>query len=83
MFAIIGIFNFIYRITYLDNGKCVIGMQRPVLIPLVSFDLAVNVCIVIHSRLILVNTAPTGLSHDPVLDSTMENILLQHEEDVR
>jgi hypothetical protein len=58
VFAIIGIFNFIYRITYLDNGKCVIGMQRPVLIPLVSFDLAVNVCIVIHSRLILVNTAP-------------------------
>ncbi|KAF3004455.1 hypothetical protein E8E14_003223 [Neopestalotiopsis sp. 37M] len=47
VFAIIGIFNFIYRITYLDNGKCVIGMQRPVLIPLVSFDLAVNVYLTI------------------------------------
>lgn len=43
VFAIIGVFNFIYRITSLENGKCVIGMQRPVLIPLVSFDLAVNV----------------------------------------
>ncbi|ETS85022.1 hypothetical protein PFICI_03047 [Pestalotiopsis fici W106-1] len=47
VFAIIGIFNFIYRITYLDNGKCVIGMQRPVLIPLVSFDLAVNIYLTI------------------------------------
>lgn len=43
IFGIIGIFNFVYRITTLENGKCVIGMQRPVLIPLVSFDLAVNV----------------------------------------
>ncbi|KAH6658237.1 hypothetical protein BKA67DRAFT_656445 [Truncatella angustata] len=47
IFAIIGIFNFIYRIDYIENGKCVIGMQRPVLIPLVSFDLAVNVYLTI------------------------------------
>lgn len=43
IFLIIGIFNFVYRIEYLDHGKCIIGMQRPVLVPLVSFDLCVNV----------------------------------------
>ncbi|ETS73989.1 hypothetical protein PFICI_13855 [Pestalotiopsis fici W106-1] len=47
IFIIIGILNFVFRITYLDNGKCVIGMQRPVLVPLVSFDLGVNVYLTI------------------------------------
>ncbi|KAF7532922.1 hypothetical protein G7054_g7550 [Neopestalotiopsis clavispora] len=47
VFLVIGILNFVYRITYLDNGKCIIGMQRPVLVPLVSFDLGVNVYLTI------------------------------------
>jgi hypothetical protein len=26
-----------------DNGECIIGMQRPAMIPLIVFDLLVNV----------------------------------------
>ena len=27
----------------MDNGECIIGMQRPAMIPLIVFDLLVNV----------------------------------------
>lgn len=46
-FAVVGVFNLIYRITSLEDGRCVIGMERTVMIPLISFELLVNVYLTI------------------------------------
>ncbi|TKW49409.1 hypothetical protein CTA1_2760, partial [Colletotrichum tanaceti] len=43
VFLLIVIMNFIFRITHFENGICIIGMEQPVLLPLISFDAAVNV----------------------------------------
>lgn len=32
------------RFARVENGECIIGMQRPAMIPLIVFDLLVNVC---------------------------------------
>lgn len=38
------VLNFIFRIARLDQeGQCVIGMERRALLPLIIFDLVVNV----------------------------------------
>ncbi|KAM7200501.1 hypothetical protein V8F20_005232 [Naviculisporaceae sp. PSN 640] len=48
-FGMIGIYcgvvvlNFIYRITRVENGQCIIGMQKLAMIPLIAFDLLVNI----------------------------------------
>ncbi|KAK9425916.1 hypothetical protein SUNI508_12809 [Seiridium unicorne] len=42
VFGGIGICFFIFRITKLDNGKCIIGIKRSVLISLLVFDSGVN-----------------------------------------
>lgn len=31
------------RITKMRNGQCIIGMQKPAMIPLICFDVLVNV----------------------------------------
>jgi hypothetical protein len=31
------------RFARVENGECIIGMQRPAMIPLIVFDLVVNV----------------------------------------
>lgn len=42
-YTVIVIFNFIYRIAYLnDDGVCIIGMKFKVLMPLIIFDAAIN-----------------------------------------
>ncbi|POS74194.1 hypothetical protein DHEL01_v207412 [Diaporthe helianthi] len=44
LYTIVIILNFVFRIAHLDrNGMCVIGMERPALLPLIIFDLVVNV----------------------------------------
>ncbi|KZL64768.1 hypothetical protein CT0861_02017 [Colletotrichum tofieldiae] len=43
VFVLIVIMNFIFRITHFEDGICIIGMEQPVLLPLISFDAAVNV----------------------------------------
>ncbi|KAL2274234.1 hypothetical protein FJTKL_03583 [Diaporthe vaccinii] len=44
LYSIVIILNFVFRIAHLDNnGMCVIGMERPALLPLIIFDLIVNV----------------------------------------
>ncbi|KAF7536002.1 hypothetical protein G7054_g4903 [Neopestalotiopsis clavispora] len=43
IYFIIAVLNFIYRINRIDNNICYIGMKRPVLVPLISFDLVVNI----------------------------------------
>ncbi|KAI0156069.1 hypothetical protein BJ166DRAFT_350269 [Pestalotiopsis sp. NC0098] len=43
VYAVVAIMNFIYRITRLENGVCVIGMKKISMIPLISFDLLVNI----------------------------------------
>ncbi|KAK6213174.1 hypothetical protein QIS74_09176 [Colletotrichum tabaci] len=47
VFVLIVIMNFIFRITHFENGICIIGMEQPVLLPLISFDAAVNVYLTI------------------------------------
>ncbi|KAK4186564.1 hypothetical protein QBC35DRAFT_516091 [Podospora australis] len=43
IYCVVVVLNFIYRITRVENGQCIIGMQRPAMIPLIAFDLLVNV----------------------------------------
>ncbi|KAK4226444.1 hypothetical protein QBC38DRAFT_228773 [Podospora fimiseda] len=43
VYCVVVVLNFIYRITKVENGQCIIGMQRPAMIPLISFDLLVNI----------------------------------------
>ncbi|KAG7046685.1 hypothetical protein JMJ77_0014910 [Colletotrichum scovillei] len=47
VFVLVVIMNFIFRITHFENGICIIGMEQPVLLPLISFDAAVNVYLTI------------------------------------
>ncbi|KAK2053066.1 hypothetical protein LY76DRAFT_582425 [Colletotrichum caudatum] len=47
IFVLIVIMNFIFRITHFEDGTCIIGMQTPVILPLISFDAAVNVYLTI------------------------------------
>lgn len=43
-YCVITVLNFVFRIARLDsNGQCVIGMERRALLPLIVFDLVVNV----------------------------------------
>ncbi|KAK0704973.1 hypothetical protein B0H67DRAFT_366624 [Lasiosphaeris hirsuta] len=52
-FGMIGVYsgvvvlNFVYRITRVENGECIIGMQKIAMIPLIGFDLLVNVYLTI------------------------------------
>ncbi|KAH6622851.1 hypothetical protein F5144DRAFT_632284 [Chaetomium tenue] len=39
--------NFVLRFARVENGECIIGMQRPAMIPLIVFDLLVNVYLTI------------------------------------
>ncbi|CRK46234.1 hypothetical protein BN1723_019948, partial [Verticillium longisporum] len=47
VYIVIAILNFIFRITRLENGLCVIGMQKVSMIPLISFDAVVNIYLTI------------------------------------
>ncbi|KAK2007241.1 hypothetical protein LZ32DRAFT_58446 [Colletotrichum eremochloae] len=47
VFVLIVIVNFIFRITHFEDGICIIGMEQPVILPLISFDAAVNVYLTI------------------------------------
>ncbi|KAF3342562.1 hypothetical protein VD0002_g6857 [Verticillium dahliae] len=47
VYVVIAILNFIFRITRLENGLCVIGMQKVSMIPLISFDAVVNIYLTI------------------------------------
>ncbi|KAH6848359.1 hypothetical protein B0I37DRAFT_406114 [Chaetomium sp. MPI-CAGE-AT-0009] len=39
--------NFVLRFARVEDGECIIGMQRPAMIPLIVFDLLVNVYLTI------------------------------------
>ncbi|PHH75865.1 hypothetical protein CDD82_4239 [Ophiocordyceps australis] len=43
IYVVIVLLNFIYRISKLKNGRCIIGMQGLAMVPLISFDAVVNV----------------------------------------
>ncbi|KAH8888218.1 hypothetical protein GQ53DRAFT_843620 [Thozetella sp. PMI_491] len=43
MYMIVVVLNFVFRITRMEDGQCIIGMQRLAMIPLIVFDLLVNV----------------------------------------
>ncbi|KAL2126266.1 hypothetical protein VTI74DRAFT_1297 [Chaetomium olivicolor] len=46
-YCIVVVPNFILRFARVENGECIIGMQRPAMIPLIVFDLLVNVYLTI------------------------------------
>ncbi|UKZ54678.1 hypothetical protein TrVGV298_008490 [Trichoderma virens] len=41
------ILNFVFRITEMNNGECIIGMRSAAMIPLISFDTVINVYLTI------------------------------------
>ncbi|KAI9736295.1 MAG: hypothetical protein M1834_001181 [Cirrosporium novae-zelandiae] len=42
-FWVVIVLNFVFRIAFIDNeGVCIIGMERPVIIPLIVYDVGVN-----------------------------------------
>ncbi|OJJ47811.1 hypothetical protein ASPZODRAFT_24703 [Penicilliopsis zonata CBS 506.65] len=41
-YCVLVILNFVYRISYIRHGTCVIGMQTKVMLPLIIFDAVVN-----------------------------------------
>ncbi|KAL5615110.1 hypothetical protein BROUX41_005170 [Berkeleyomyces rouxiae] len=43
IYVAVAILNFVFRITYIEDGVCVIGMQDVAMVPLISFDAVVNV----------------------------------------
>ncbi|KAL1892275.1 hypothetical protein Cpir12675_004598 [Ceratocystis pirilliformis] len=43
IYVVVAILNFVFRITYIEDGVCVIGMRDVAMIPLISFDAVVNV----------------------------------------
>ncbi|KAJ0110005.1 hypothetical protein J7T55_014807 [Diaporthe amygdali] len=42
IYVVITIMNFVLHIAEFDKGHCVIGLQKPVIIPLIGFDALVN-----------------------------------------
>ncbi|TLD29197.1 hypothetical protein PspLS_03459 [Pyricularia sp. CBS 133598] len=47
IYVIIIIMNFIFRVNFYDDGTCVIGQSRFVLIPLIAFDAFINIYLTI------------------------------------
>ncbi|KAL2205386.1 hypothetical protein CC79DRAFT_1259371, partial [Sarocladium strictum] len=47
IYAAVVILNFVFRITKIENGQCIIGMRSVAMIPLISFDAVVNVYLTI------------------------------------
>ncbi|TLS24642.1 hypothetical protein PpBr36_08318, partial [Pyricularia pennisetigena] len=47
IYVVIIITNFIFRVNFYDNGTCVIGQSRFVLIPLIAFDAFINIYLTI------------------------------------
>ncbi|KAH8896531.1 hypothetical protein GQ53DRAFT_818812 [Thozetella sp. PMI_491] len=41
-YMVIVILNFVFRIARLQDGQCIIGMQKGSMIPLISFDVLIN-----------------------------------------
>ncbi|KAK3898835.1 hypothetical protein C8A05DRAFT_37571 [Staphylotrichum tortipilum] len=46
-YCIVVVPNFVLRFARVENGECIIGMQRPAMIPLIVFDLLVNIYLTI------------------------------------
>ncbi|KAF1808596.1 hypothetical protein P152DRAFT_214120 [Eremomyces bilateralis CBS 781.70] len=47
-YLIIIVLNFVFRIAYIDDGgQCIIGMKKAAMIPLITFDVIVNVYLTI------------------------------------
>ncbi|KAK4156674.1 hypothetical protein C8A00DRAFT_12430 [Chaetomidium leptoderma] len=46
-YCVVVVPNFVLRFARVENGECIIGMQRPAMIPLIVFDLLVNVYLTI------------------------------------
>ncbi|KAL1620560.1 hypothetical protein SLS56_009586 [Neofusicoccum ribis] len=42
-YGVLAILNIIWRFSRIDNGTCVIGMEKKALLPLIVFDVAVNI----------------------------------------
>ncbi|KAK3321095.1 hypothetical protein B0T19DRAFT_478259 [Cercophora scortea] len=47
VYSVVVVLNFIYRITRVENGQCIIGMKKLAMIPLIAFDLLVNIYLTI------------------------------------
>ncbi|GAB1312988.1 hypothetical protein MFIFM68171_03198 [Madurella fahalii] len=43
VFIVVVVFNFIFRIVKVDTNQCIIGLRRGTVIPLIAFDLLVNI----------------------------------------
>ncbi|KAJ2895575.1 hypothetical protein MKZ38_006325 [Zalerion maritima] len=55
VYLVIVFSNFFFRISKIENGQCIIGMERISMIPLISFDTLINVYLTILFLLPLMN----------------------------
>jgi hypothetical protein len=81
-YTIFVIMNFVWRITYInEKGVCIIGMQKIAMLPLIAFEVVVNIYLTLLFILPLRRTfLATSLTHPSKTDtSTNENriVLLQ------
>ncbi|KAI8948579.1 hypothetical protein F4801DRAFT_581336 [Xylaria longipes] len=73
LYSVIVVLNFVFRIARLDNGECVVGMQKIAMIPLIGFDTLINayltilflipICRVHHSQSFYNTPAKSQLRH--------------------
>ncbi|OTA06836.1 hypothetical protein A9Z42_0076310 [Trichoderma parareesei] len=47
IYVAVVILNFVFRITDMENGECIIGMKTAAMVPLISFDTVINVYLTI------------------------------------
>ena len=68
-YGVVAIINFVWRISYInDNGVCIIGMERKALLPLIVFDVIVNVYLTVLFLLPLrCTSAPRCTTEDHLL----------------
>ncbi|KAI1083902.1 hypothetical protein F5B20DRAFT_594476 [Whalleya microplaca] len=43
LYVVVCILNFVFRIARMDDGQCIIGVEKIAMIPLITFDILVNV----------------------------------------
>lgn len=71
-YTVIVVLNFVWRITYInDKGVCIIGMEMKAMLPLITFELIVNVYLTLLFVLPLrrkcpSTPAPLPVSRDPL-----------------
>ncbi|KAI6350911.1 hypothetical protein MCOR25_010294 [Pyricularia grisea] len=78
IYVIIIIMNFVFRVNFYDEGICVIGQTRFALIPLIVFDVFINIYLTILFLIPLLIRRPyTLVLHSAKMEYTAPNLRLR------